>query len=116
MRPEYECVWADKETEETLCADGVEWEVRGVVPPRAIVYCNYCDIWRRGFSITGGEYNRIWHGPANPKKIQCDIIYFNVMELKENQSNNFFLVFLGSDVSSSPEPRLYIYAQIKFLL
>lgn len=51
MRTEYESVWTDEETEETLCAEEVECEVSGVVPPGPIVYC---DSWRVGFSITGG--------------------------------------------------------------
>lgn len=56
MRTEYESVWTDKETEETLSAEEVEFEVSGVVPSGPIVYC---DSWGVGFSITGGGYDNL---------------------------------------------------------
>lgn len=31
---------SDKDTEKTLCGEKVEFEVSGVVPPGAIVYCD----------------------------------------------------------------------------
>lgn len=55
MRTEYESVWTDKETEETLCAWEVEVEVREVKQLEAIVYC---DNHGGGFPITGGDHDK----------------------------------------------------------
>lgn len=62
-----DAVWvcvSDKETERTLCAAKVEWEVSGVVLLGAIVYY---DTWRGGFPIMGEECYLTWLTTAWPK-------------------------------------------------
>lgn len=62
-----DAVWvcvSDKETERTLCAAKVEWEVSGVALLGAIVYY---DTWRGGFPIMGEECYLTWLTTSWPK-------------------------------------------------